>query len=353
MMVVYVISTLEIGGAEMMLVNLINALPQSVKPVVVTLRDRCALAYRIENPRTDIRCVYLRGRLDPRPWARLASILRAERPDVIHSHMLLSNLGARLTGPFVGVKAIINHEHGISRWKGPVLRLLDRLSQSLVSRVVVVSEASRQERIRKTGISAGRIVVIPNAIDVGSFQCVTSPKSEGFPTWGTIARLDPIKRVDRVLKVVSAAHKIGNTVRLLVAGDGPERVRLEQTARRLGISGSVDFVGAIDDLVGFYSRIDLLLLTSALEDCPMTVIEALASGRFVAAPAVGGVPELLKDAPDALLFSPEERPEVIAARLAGIGPGFESKANRKCAMASDVSRYVETTLDLYDSVCAA
>ena len=90
---------------------------------------------------------------------------------------------------------------------------------------------------------------------------------------------------------------------LLVLGDGPERARLERQARALGLSDRVRFLGAgtRDDVIRLFRGADVALLTSAWENLPHTLLEALAVGTPVIATAVGGIPEVVRDGENGLL----------------------------------------------------
>ena len=100
-------------------------------------------------------------------------------------------------------------------------------------------------------------------------------------------------------------------------GDGPERVRLEARRDELGLGDRVRFLGAgtRDDVVRLFRAADVALLTSAWENLPHTVLEALAAGTPVVATAVGGVPEVVREGENGLLVAAGDV-EAIAGALA-------------------------------------
>ena len=102
---------------------------------------------------------------------------------------------------------------------------------------------------------------------------------------------------------------------LLVRGDGPERSALEREAVRLGVSDRVRFLGAgtRDDVLTLFRGADAVLVTSAWENLPHTVLEALAVGTPVVATAVGGVPEVVVDGVNGLLVPPHDVAAIAAA----------------------------------------
>lgn len=349
MTVAYVISTLDTGGAEVQLVNVVNALPPEIDPVVFVLRDALALRDRITNPRARVHVVGLRARWDVLGWLELGRELRRLKPSVVHSHMLLSNLAVRGLSPLCGIRRVINHEHGLSAWKGRTIAAADRATQRLADVIIVVSEASRKVRVERSNVPADRFAVLPNPIDCAYWSAVTPAPAGEFSTWGIAARLSWVKRIEIAIRMLDRARSRGNRHRLVIAGDGPERAGLEALVRELELEDSVDFLGEISDMRGFYSRIDALLLTSSSEDCPMTVLEGLASGKFVAATPVGGVPELLAGMRDGCLIEDEDE---ALGQLMQVPAGFDSPSNRQLAQRFDVRSYVERLLELYDAARA-
>ena len=113
-------------------------------------------------------------------------------------------------------------------------------------------------------------------------------------------------------------------VSLVVLGDGPERAALERRSAELGLAGRVRFLGAgtRDDVVRLFRAADAALLTSAWENLPHTLLEALAVGTPVIATAVGGVPEVVRDGENGLLVPPGDVEAIAAAieRLLGDAP---------------------------------
>lgn len=112
---------------------------------------------------------------------------------------------------------------------------------------------------------------------------------------GVAARLYPVKGVALVLHALEQLHRRGVAAQLRVAGEGPERVRLEALAESLGVARSVRFLGAVSDMVGFYSSIDCLVHPPITEAFGLVALEAAAHGCPVVAACVDGLPEAVAD----------------------------------------------------------
>jgi glycosyltransferase involved in cell wall biosynthesis len=147
--------------------------------------------------------------------------------------------------------------------------------------------------VAKWGVAEDRIKVIYNAVEpVDEVEPLPVPLATPIKAV-TVGRLVPWKRVDRLLEVLKALPELG----LVVVGDGPERPRLEQMARELGISSRVYFAGQRTkrETLSLMAACDIFLLNSTYEGLPHVVLEAMALGLPVVATAVGGVPEVVRD----------------------------------------------------------
>jgi len=151
-------------------------------------------------------------------------------------------------------------------------------------------------------------------------------------------RLGPQKALGVALEAIAAVPD----VTLVVAGDGPERAALEGQAIQLGLEGRSRFLGSLsrDDVLRLFRAADGSVLSSAWENFPHTVVEALAVGCPVIATAVGGVPEVVRDGENGLLVPPND----VASLTAAIQRYFEDDDLRRRladAAAPSVSGYTE------------
>jgi glycosyltransferase involved in cell wall biosynthesis len=105
--------------------------------------------------------------------------------------------------------------------------------------------------------------------------------------------------------------------RLLVAGDGPLRARLEQQAAEMGLTESVTFLGQVTDVRDVLAAVDVLVLPSRKEGLGVSILEGMAMGVPVVASAVGGIPDAVRDGVNGFLVPPED-PAAIAVRIADV-----------------------------------
>jgi glycosyltransferase involved in cell wall biosynthesis len=140
------------------------------------------------------------------------------------------------------------------------------------------------------GGAMDKIVVIPNTAGL--------PPPPLRPIEGdliAIGSLEPRKNQAFLLQVLAEANRLGYRYQLNVVGSGESRLALEALTHELGLAGQVHFLGRIDQASSLLTGHKLLVHSALIENMPITLIEALASGTPILAPPVGGIPEIVRD----------------------------------------------------------
>ena len=143
---------------------------------------------------------------------------------------------------------------------------------------------------------------------------------------GAAARLDPGKDLAPLVRGFAAARGGHPELKLIIAGEGPERPALEALAEELGVRGAVTLAGWLDDMEEFYSALDINTLSSLSETFPYALTEGAAYRLPTVASAVGGIPRLIEDGKTGFLFAPGDW-EKLGARLAQLAsdPGLRER----------------------------
>ena len=244
----------------------------------------------------------------------------------------------RRAGRFAGTLEQFQTERGGLRVR--LLRATRTAALRRASRVLVPSAYLRAIALG-WGLEPARTTVLPNpAPEVPVHPTRDEARAalgiEGFAL-GVAGRLTEQKALEDTLAALARVPRVA----LLVLGDGPERAALERRAAQLDVSDRVRFLGAgtRDDVIVLFRAVDAALLTSAWENLPHTLLEALAAGTPVIATAVGGIPEVVRDGENGLLVPPRDvaaaasaidrlvRDEVLRASLAAAAaPSVEELA---------------------------
>jgi glycosyltransferase involved in cell wall biosynthesis len=218
----------------------------------------------------------------------------------------------RRTGRFGGtLEEFQAHPGGI---RARVLRA-SRTAALRRARRVLVPSAYLREVALGWGLAPERVTVVPNPAPATPVHPTRAEAraalSLSAPALGVAGRLTAQKALGDALDALARVPG----VELLVRGDGPERRALEERAASLGVADRVRFLGAgtREDVLTLFRAVDVALLTSAWENLPHTLLEALAAGTPVIATAVGGIPEVVRDGENGLLVPPGDVGALAAA----------------------------------------
>jgi glycosyltransferase involved in cell wall biosynthesis len=184
------------------------------------------------------------------------------------------------------------------------------------------------------GVSKERVSVLPNPAP--ALPPLPEWVPAGRPTLAFAGRLTAPKDLGVALAAVAACD--GVTLRL--AGDGDERAALEARAAELGLDSRVELLGALgrSEVLALFRSADAAILSSAWENFPHTVVEALAVGTPVIATSVGGVPEIVRDGENGLLVPPGDPAAFAEAIRRFFGePGLRERL--RSAASASVERF--------------
>ncbi|MDN4174398.1 glycosyltransferase family 4 protein [Nocardioides sp. SOB77] len=265
------------------------------------------------------------GKADARGARDTLRLLRGLRPDVVHAHDRRAGWLARLAAPVLGAPVVYTL-HGVADGLSDLVagnvraaerRRRDRLyyltGERLVTRwaragVVVPSAAVATYAVESVGLPERLVSVVPNGVDPARWRPSPAPAGPVTVVWTGL--LGGVKRIGLLLDALAAVP----AARALVVGDGPERPLVERRATEPALLGRVELAGWLPDPAPAYARGHLLALTSAAENLPLSVLQAMSCGLPVVATAVGGVPEVVRDGVDGLL-APADDPAALTAAL--------------------------------------
>jgi glycosyltransferase involved in cell wall biosynthesis len=239
-----------------------------------------------------------RSRVDLRTWSPLLRLLRRERFDVVHSHKFGSNVWGTLIGRLAGVPVIVAHEHSWSFDGKPVRRLLDR---ELIGRgsdvIVAVSAQDRRKIIEIEGVRPEKVLLVPNGIPRRSATGADVRAELGIPpdapVIGAVGGLRPEKAIDLLIRAAAPLLQEIAQLRVLIAGEGPEKEPLRELARHAGVADRVMLIGFRDDVPDVLAALDVAVSSSVFEGSPLAVMEFMEAARPIVATRVGGVPDLI------------------------------------------------------------
>lgn len=245
--------------------------------------------------------------------------------DVIHAHYAVPNaVSGFLAREIIGGERtrLVTTLHGTDITLVGADKSFDRVIRFALERSDAVTAVSAYlaERTRRDFAPHLPVEVIPNFVDTtppppGPEQCareVWAPGGE--PILMHASNFRPVKRISDVVRVF-AAVRAEMPAKLVLIGEGPERLFAQQLVRELELGGEVIFLGQQDDIQGPLGCADLLLLPSEQESFGLTALEAMVAGAPVIATTIGGLPEVVADGVCGYLFGVGEVPEMARAAL--------------------------------------
>lgn len=261
---------------------------------------------------------------DPSLLPKLRNLVRARKPDVIWSNSVKSHFLVRAAELHreAGWLAF-HHGYTTTNAKMRVYNQLDRWSLRAADRVLTVCEPFART-LNQNGVPASRVHV--QHMPVRPFERVPLGEEELRRRLNlgkslvllSIGRLSAEKgHVDLIRAFALIRRKIDAAIplRLLVVGEGPERGRIEQAARDLGVSEQVSLEGHRDEVPAYYGIADIFLLPSHSEGSPNVLLEAMVASVPIVATRVGGVPEIATHEQDALLVPAQNPPALASAAV--------------------------------------
>jgi sugar transferase (PEP-CTERM/EpsH1 system associated) len=323
-LVVHVVDALDTAQTEHSLLNLIRHLPpERYRHAIVCLHDG---DHQGEMREHGVEIVHLHKRAghDPLHYLRMFGVLRALRPDVIHTRNATS-LPAQLVAALAGVKLRVHAEHGRTAAGGG---LLCRMLCPLIDHFIAVSSDLEQWLVESVGAEPARVSQIANGIDSLQFHPRLGPSAavgppgfmhDGVFVVGSVGRMDDAGNhttlVEAFLRLIASPHPAHQRLRLLLVGDGPARAECQALLHRAGAAARAWLPGARADLAQLLRAMDLFVLPSLAEDRSNTILQAMATGLPVVASAVGGNTELVHPGFTGILVPPMST-ELLAAAIA-------------------------------------
>jgi glycosyltransferase involved in cell wall biosynthesis len=297
----------EVAGGQIVALRLARAARDAGHDVSFVSPDDGPFLDLVRESGLRARVVPLGGALDPAALVRLTRALRAERPDIVHTHGHFAvNVLGRVAGRLAGARVLahMHIENAFRVGRGRRVQIaVDNATARLCFAIVAVSEATRAALLEQ-GYPADRLVTVHNGIEPVDLANPVS-LAEG-PVVLEVARLAEVKG-QRVLLGALARLEASAVLagRDIEAGGAYERA-LRVEAARLGVADRVVFAGPRDDVPGLLAGCDVFCLPSSAEGLPLVVLEAMAQARPVVATAVGGTPELVVDGETGLLVPPND-----------------------------------------------
>jgi glycosyltransferase involved in cell wall biosynthesis len=309
----YLVTSLDLGGAEQqvrLLAREFNRRGWGVEVVSMVAPDR-------PEPMLDAAGISVsslgmpRGLPDPRGLARFIGLVQHRRPHVIHATLVHANLLAMVAHLFARDPVIVTTACSLnegSGWRYAAYRLTHRLADVMTA----VSQAVADELVRRQAAEPGRLIVVPNGVDVAEHRhddraraAVRRELALGSRfVWLAAGRLVPAKAYHTLIEAVIEVRHSHPELTLLIAGDGPLEAVLRSLVTERGLLANVQLLGRRGDIPALMSAADAYVMSSDWEGLPLALLEAASGSLPTVATNVAGNGEVVVDGETGYLVPP-------------------------------------------------
>ena len=311
-----VITVLSYGGAQTMLSELVNHIDKrEFRVKVFVLKSPQGTRIEQEIKSAGIDCQFLNMESEESTFKKIKDMFRLARaidafnPELVHSHLdtFYSPLYCFLKKvPFVFT--VHSFPNRILHFKFRFL--LERLRKRHLLRIVGCAECVTEDMINEMGKAYKNIcTTIYNPIDVVKYSANTEQRRNN--TFVHVGRMETIKNQILIIKGFERLHRLYGDIKLIMVGDGPLMKSYVEYVNQHSLESSVIFLGNRADVASILSTCDFFVLSSNSECCPISILEALASGLPIISTDVGGVKEIVQDA--GLLYKVDDVHELYDA----------------------------------------
>lgn len=316
--VVFLLPALTAGGAERVLITLMNELDRTrFEPAFITVSEQGTLGPLIADG-VPFHALSKSGRVG-RSLPRLYKKLRQLKPDIVISTMAHMNFGVLLLKPFFTrtkfivreaiTPSFILQDRGMAE---PIIRFLYRFLYPKAATVISPAQAIIDEFSTLLHMKTDNFSVLPNPVDVEAIRNAGElpPRQSPAPHFICAGRLHTQKGFDRLIAALPREMDFN----LTILGEGPERENLQRLINERGFQDKIFLTGLFANPWPHYAAADAFLLPSRWEGLPNVALEALACGTPVIATAeAGGIAEIAAAAPQGAVTVVHNMTEFIAA----------------------------------------
>ncbi len=352
-----VVTDLEVGGAPLHLLRLVPGLRRAGYAVkVVCLSGPGPVGPDLAEAGAEVAACGARAARDVSALWRLARLVRAYRPHVLHGLLFHANQAVRLVAPVAGVPVgrVLCEIHTVEIER-PWHLWADNLTCRMCREELGISSAVVRHLHRAAHIPESQLRVLEGGIDTDRFgEAIPAPRAdlgarEGVPLLVWVGRFDPVKGFEELIEAF-AAVRAEQDAQLLLVGEGAYRPSIERLIDHHRVRADVLLAGSRRDVPEVLAAADLFVFPSRTEGLPTALLEAMAAGKPVVTTDVAGCRDVVVPNRTGLIVppqSPGELARAIGALLidkplaTGLAEAARAAVRKRFGKTAMVERYVE------------
>ncbi|MFA6184001.1 MAG: glycosyltransferase [Parcubacteria group bacterium] len=360
--ILHLITGLEIGGAEMMLLKTLPKMQDDFDNRVCCIMGHGPMGKKLEEAGIPVYYLNLKNIFELGLILRFRKVTKELKPNILVTYLIHADLFGRVFGRLFGIKKIICNQRGsLLQWE--FLRVIDRLTKCLVTHYIVQTKVTKRELAQKLHLPLEKFTVIPNSIDVSEYKFEldkdAKKKELGInPTNQNIVCVSNLRRSkghEYLLEAFEEIYAKNNNINLLIVGDGEREVELREKTENYSSKNNIYFLGKRSDVKEILRISDVFILPTLAEGMSNAIMEAMATGLAIITTAIEVNKELIQDNYSGLLV-PTQNSIAISQSIDKITYNLKLKnqlrfnAKEKIINNFSVKACVEKTKNLYNTI---
>ncbi len=300
--ILHLITGLEIGGAEMMLLKTLPRMQDRFNNRVCCIIGHGSIGEKLETAGIPVYYLDLKNIFDLVIIFRFRKIIKDFQPDILVTYLIHADLFGRVFSRIFGVKKIVCSQRGsLLQWE--FLRIIDRLTKFFVTKYIVQTGIAKKELAKKLHLPLKKIEVIPNSINISEYkfeldEIAKKKELKINPNNKNIVCVSNLRRGkghEYLLEAFEEIFKINKNVNLLIIGDGEQKTILTRQVKKYKSINNIYFLGNRADVKEILKISNIFVLLTFAEGMSNAIMEAMAMGITVITTDIAVNRELIKN----------------------------------------------------------
>lgn len=317
--VMFLITGLGLGGAEMMLYKTLPILKRTFSISVCSMMTRGVIGEKLEKEGIKVNILDLKDIKSIIPAIlKFKKVIKEEKPDLLITYLIHADLFGRIFGKMFGIKKVICSQRGsLLQWD--FLRFFDRLTKFLVDKYIVQTQSAGTELEKKIKIKKNKYSIIPNAIKIVDFVPYKIKKIKKLQVRPntiniiSVCNLRPQKGLEYLLEAFENVYIIYPHVNLIIVGDGTEKQRLINQVKNYKSKKYIYFLGRRTDIKELLNFSDIFVLPTLAEGMSNAILEAMALSLPVITTNIGVNQDIITNGKNGILVEPKSSSQLSQA----------------------------------------
>jgi len=367
MKIIHIAGGGDTGGAKTHILSLLKELSKEHDVLLVSLRGG---HFPRDAEKEGIKTAVIQGGVIVAPVLSLVKTIRHFAPDVLHCHGSRANMMGAIMKLFFDIPVVstIHSDYRLdymhSRVKQMTFGTINAVALRFIDYYTAVASRTAGILISR-GFDPERIFTIYNCIDFSKPRTAVDKKAylrekglsyeDGDVIVSVAARLNPVKDLGTLLRAFQLASDKNKHIKLMIAGEGDDKKKLQELTKSLGIEDRVCFAGWVPDIETFFAASDITVISSLSETFPYSITEGVREGCAAISSDVGGMSDLIEHGKGGYIFQPGDV-EALAGYLYdlcsddALRAQFAEHLYKKASSEFSIGRMKDTQVEIYETL---